>query len=158
MVNENVKLDDVFIGRGGWRNFSGTVNENNRSGQKKFSVFLPEELANTLKDIGWNVKRKPPYQEGGDELIFLDVFVDYDHYPPCIRLKSYDGESQLLSNDTVGLLDSVDIARADLEIRPYNWEVNGKTGCKAMVHELTVTAKPPKRSFNASLHRRDDEE
>lgn len=156
MVNENVILNDVTIGRGGWRNFSGTINDNNRSGQKKFSIFLPEEVAEELEQLGWYIRRKPPYQEGGNEMVFMDVFVDYDHYPPLIKLVSYDGVTTILNNDTVGILDTVDIARADLEIRPYNWEVNGKTGTKAHVQELTVTAKPPRRALNARL--RDDVE
>lgn len=156
MVNENVRLEDVTIGRGGWRNFSGAVSENNRSGQKKFSIFLPEDVADILADQGWNVRRKPPYQEGGDELIFLDVFVDYNHYPPSITLISHDGVRQLLNDETVGLLDSVDIETAELEIRPYNWEVNGKSGTKAMVQELIVTAKKPRRALNASMRHNEE--
>ena len=71
-------------------------------------------------------------------------------------LISQDGTRTYLNEDTVGLLDNTDIERADLELRPYNWEVNGKTGTKAYVKELIVTAKPPRRALNARMHREED--
>jgi hypothetical protein len=156
MVSENVRLEDVMIGRGGYRNFSGTPTEFNKSGEKKFSIFLPEEAAAQLKAMGWNVKDKPPYREGDDAQHQLDVAVSFSPYPPTVILVSHDGARTYLSDDNVGVLDNTDIEKADLEIRPYNWEVNGRTGTKAYLKELIVTARAPRRSINASM--RSDEE
>ena len=158
MVNENVRLENVFIGRGSFRNFSGEVTENNKSGARKFTIMLPADLAAMLEETGWNVRHRPPYREGDDEQNLLDIFIGYDRMPPTVTLISYDGVKSYLNESTVGILDTTDIANATLEIRPYNWEVNGKTGCKAYLQELIVTAKPPRRAFNAQLHKMDDDE
>ena len=157
MVQDNVRLEDVTIGYGSYRNFSGNKTEYNKAGERKFSIFLPQDVAEELEDLGWYIKHKPPYREGDDPQNQLDVAVAFEPYPPTVILVSHDGTRTFLNEDTVGLLDNTDIARADLEIRPYNWEVNGKTGTKAYAKELVVTAKPPRRSINARM-RRDDEE
>jgi hypothetical protein len=39
----------------------------------------------------------------------------------------------------VELLDIVEIHHTDLIIRPYNWEVSGKTGKKAYLKSLFIT-------------------
>lgn len=151
MVENNEVLKHVFIGTGTFRNFSGAVSTYNKSGERKFSVFLPEELARDLMDIGWYIKEKPPYREGGDPQFQLDIAVGYDRWPPVVKLTSYDGTVSYLTEDNVGILDSLDIADATVEIRPHNWEVNGKTGCKAYLKELTVTARPPRSIRDASM-------
>ena len=158
MVRENVRLEDVTIGWGSYRNFSGTKTEYNRAGERKFSVFLPQAVADELENLGWYIKHKPPYREGDDPQNQLDVAVAFDPYPPTVILIAHDGTKTYLNEDTVGLLDNTDIEKADLEIRPYNWEVNGKTGTKAYAKELVVTAKAPRRALNARMNRRDEEE
>lgn len=158
MVTENVRLEDVTIGRGTYRNFSGIKDRFNAAGAKKFTVFLPEAAAQELEDLGWYVRHKPPYREGEEPQNLLDVAVAFEPYPPTVILESFDGTRTYLNDETVGLLDNTDIARADMEIRPYNWEVNGKSGCKAYLKELVVTARAPRRALNASMGGRYDEE
>ncbi len=158
MVRENVRLEDVRIGYGSFRNFSGQKTEYNKTGDRKFSVFLPEEAAMELEDLGWFVKHKPPYREGDDPQHQLDVAVAFEPYPPTITLISHDGVRTYLNEDSVGILDNTDIERADMEIRPYNWEVNGKTGVKAYLKELVVTAKPPRRAIRATMKSRDEDD
>ena len=152
MVNENVRLEDVTIGRGGYRNFSGQAGQYNKAGERRFSVFLPRSVGEELLSMGWNVKHKPPYREGEDDQYQLDIAVSFDPYPPTITLISHDGTRSFLNSESVGILDNTDIQRADLEIRPYNWDVNGKQGTKAYLRELVVTAKAPRRALNASMH------
>ena len=156
MVEENVRLEDVRIGFGGYRNFSGTKTEFNKAGERRFSIFLPRDVADELESLGWHIKHKPPYREGDDPQNQMDIALAFGQYPPTVILTSHDGTRTYLTEDTVGLLDTTDIDRADLEIRPYNWEVNGKTGTKAYVRELVVTAKAPRRALNASMRRDDD--
>ena len=154
MVEENVILEDVSIQ---YRNFSGN-NDRFHPGKQGFSVFLPDEVSNELESIGWHVKHKQ--SRYGDQINQMDISFSYDHFAPLIKLHAADGTETILNRDTVSLLDNVDIQRADVEIRPYNWDVNGKQGTSAKVHELNVYAKPPRRSIRASLHRglRDSED
>ena len=156
MVSENVELKNVTIGRGSYRNFSGTVGMYNKSGDRKFSIFLPQEVADELLELGWYVKTKPGRREGDDPINQFDIAVAFDPYPPTIELISHDGTKSYLTEETVGILDELDIARADLEIRPYNWNVNGKTGVKAYLKTLKVHARPPRRSLNASMGGNDE--
>ena len=95
-------------------------------------------------------------REGDDPQYQLDIAVAFHPYPPSVILVSHDGTRTYLNEDNVGILDNTDIERADLEIRPYNWEVNGRKGTKAYLRELVVTARAPRRAINARM--RNDEE
>lgn len=162
-VRDNERLEHVTIGVGNWRNFRGERTENNKNGRRVFNVFLPEELARDLKEIGWNVKEHEPYQENGDSSYTLEIEASYDTKngqfpPPLVRMTAYDGTEVLLSEETIGQLDQADIADATVEFRPYNWDVNGKWGCKAYLQELNVLLKMPRRARNASLRRQDEDD
>lgn len=154
MVTENVVIENAQIR---FRNFSGTKTEFNKAGNRQFSIFLPQETADILEEAGWYIKHKPPRNEGDDPRNQMDITVMFGKYPPMIKLISHDGAESYLNEENVGILDSVDIDKANLEIRPYNWDVNGKTGVKAYVKELHVYARPPRRALNGSLNDEEDD-
>lgn len=157
-VKDPIRLEDVYIPTGRWRNFSGQVTDVNRTGDRKFNIFLPQDLAEHMKELGWYVKYKDPYREGDDGTYFIEVNVSWKKNPPVIKLISSDGTSCYLDEDNVDILDSTDIQYATVELNPYNWEFNGKTGCTAYLGELDVTAKPPRMSYRATLHRNEDDD
>lgn len=162
-VKDNEKLEHVTIGSGNWRNFSGERTEINRLGLRKFNIFLPEGLAEELMDIGWNVKRHEPYREGDDPSYTLEIEASYDtkggKFPvPVVTLIAYDGTRTELTEETIGMLDRADIDEATVTIRPNNWEVNERWGCKAYLEEMDVYLRMPRRARDARLNRNEEEE
>lgn len=157
-VEENVIINNVTMGRGPYRNFSGVKTEYNKAGNRVFSIFLPEETARILQEEGWHVKSKPARQEGQNDRWQMDIAVAFDRYPPTIQVVTSDGETSYLNEESVGILDSADIENVDLELRPYNWEVNGKTGVKAYLRSMKVTLRPPRRALSGVMFGEEDGE
>ena len=43
-----------------------------------------------------------------------------------------------LDEESISMLDDIDILSVDLDIRPYDWEVQGKTGRTAYLQSINV--------------------
>lgn len=122
-----------------YRNFSGAPSKFNREGDRNFAVVIPEkDIADALVNEGWNVKVKPPREEGDDPFMYLPVKVKFNDRGPVVYLKTGNNMNRLYE-DVVGCLDDVDILNVDLDIRPYDWEVNGKAGRTAYLQSICVT-------------------
>ena len=131
-----LQIDDARII---YRNFSGEASKFNREGDRNFAVVIPnEELADRLQDDGWNVKIKQPRDEDDSPFMYLPVKVKFNDRGPRVYLKSGKA-TRTLKEDTVSLLDHIDILSVDLDIRPYDWEVNGKDGRTAYLQSICVT-------------------
>lgn len=131
-----LQIDDARIV---YRNFSGAPSKFNREGDRNFAIIIEDmETANTLLNEGWNVKIKAPREEGDDPFIFLTVKVKFNDRGPAAYLKSGSALNKL-TEETIGMLDDIDIAGVDLDIRPYDWEVSGKSGRTAYLHSIHVT-------------------
>lgn len=137
--DKNVILEDVRIV---FKNFAGKEGQYNREGDRNFSVVLPDKVADEMLADGWNVKRKPPREEGEENFNHLPVAVSFKGRPPRLVLIVYiDGEPRRtqLDEETCEMLDYADMAAIDLILRPYDWAVSGKTGRKAYLHAIYVT-------------------
>ena len=97
-------------------------------------------VVDILKALGWNVKVKPPRNEDEEPFIYMPVKIKFNDRGPAVYLKSGNSVNQL-NEDTIGILDDVEIDRLDMDIRPYDWEVNGKTGRTAYLQGLDVVQK-----------------
>lgn len=130
-----LQIDDARIV---YRNFSGEPSKYNREGDRNFAVVIPNtEMADALTEAGWNVKVKPPREEGEEPFMFLQVKVKFNERGPAAYLQS-GRNMRKLSEDTIGILDKVDIISVDLDIRPYRYDVNGKTGISAYLQSIKV--------------------
>ncbi len=124
-----------------FRNFKGEGSRFNREGDRNFALRIPDrELADRLIADGWNVKVKPPREEGDDEFIFLPVKVKFNDRGPSVYLVSGMVQTPL-DEESIACLDDIDILSANLDIRPYDWEVNGKTGRTAYLQGIKVFQK-----------------
>ncbi len=138
MVTENLKLENALIGRGGYRNFAGEKSAYNAAGKRSFVVILDEATGRMLEEQGWHIRWREPRDDMDDRVALLTVEVKFGDYPHKIVLISGDSKTQL-DESNVAILDTADIAMADLIIRPYNWEVNGNSGTKAYLKTMYVT-------------------
>lgn len=131
-----LQIDDARIIR---RNFEGRADKYNREGDRNFQILIDdEEIATALCDEGWNVKIKPPREEGEMPFMTLKVNVKFNDRGPRVYLKSGDKTVEL-TEETVECLDNIDILGVDLDIRPYDWNVNGKEGRTAYLQSIHVT-------------------
>ena len=131
-----LQIDDASII---YRNFAGVGSKFNREGDRNFAVRIPDtELADKLVEEGWNVKIKDPKEEGNLPFMFLPVKIKFNDRGPVVYLKT--GRNMVkLDEESISCLDNIDILGVDLDIRPYDWEVNGKTGRTAYLQSICVT-------------------
>ena len=131
-----LQIDDARII---YRNFSGVGSKFNREGDRNFAIYIADEdVANKLRDRGWNVKIKPPREDGDDPFMFLPVKIKFNGKGPSVYLVTGNKKTPL-NESTVSCLDDIDILSVDLDIRPYDWEVNDKTGRTAYLQSIWVT-------------------
>ena len=122
-----------------YRNFAGAGSKFNREGDRNFAIIIEDqETANKLAELGWNVKIKPPRDADDEPFMFLPVKVKFNDRGPNVYLISGDNRVTL-DEESVECLDDVDILNVDLDIRPYDWEVNGKSGRTAYLQSICVT-------------------
>lgn len=137
-----LQIDDARII---FRNFRGEGGKYNKEGDRNFALIIPdEEMAEALQNdvneygAGWNVKIKPPREEGDEPFIYLPVKVKFNQRGPIIYLQS-GNNSVKLNEETVSMLDDIDIRSVDLDIRPYDDEINGKPFRAAYLQSMCVT-------------------
>lgn len=131
-----LQIDDARIV---YRNFSGKASMYNREGDRNFSVVIPNrDIADELIDAGWNVKVKPPREDGDEPFIHLPVKIKFNGRGPIVYIRS--GKAMVkLDEDTIDQLDNISILSVDLDIRPYDWNINGKRGRTAYLQSICVT-------------------
>lgn len=135
MVDGTLKIEGARIG---FKNFSGEEGRFNPKGKRNFCVFLDNETAANLQLDGWNVKHLTPRDDDEEPQAYLQVAVSYENVPPIAVVITSRGKTRL-DEDGIGKLDWAEIKNVDLIIRPYNWEVNGKSGVKAYLKAIYVT-------------------
>lgn len=122
-----------------YRNFTGAASKFNREGDRNFAVIIPnEEYKDMLVEAGWNVKVKPPRDEYEDPFMYLPVKIKFNNRGPAAYVRSVDKVTRL-NEDTISMLDEIDILSVDMDLRPYDWEVNGKVGRTAYLQAIDVT-------------------
>lgn len=137
---EILQIDDAKII---FRNFAGRGDKFNREGDRNFAVLIPEEdMANALVERGWNVKIKPPREEGDLPFMYLPVKMKFNDRGPLVFLNT-SGRQNRLDEESVSCLDNIDILSVDLDIRPYDWVIqegtpNEKRGRTAYLQNIRV--------------------
>ena len=128
-----------------FRNFAGRGDRYNAPGKRNFAIIIEDEatkdlLVNDVNEfgVGWNVKIKPPREEGDTPFMFLKVNLKFNDRGPAIYLKSGKAMNRI-SEEEVGMLDDIDIASVDLDIRPYDDETASGPFRSAYLQSMCVT-------------------
>jgi hypothetical protein len=132
-------IDDARIVH---RNFSGVGSMYNREGDRNFSLIIPtEELKEQLVERGWNVKIKPPREEGDVPFMFLPVKVAINDRGPDVYLVS-GAAKRKLGEESISCLDNIDILTINMDIRAYDWNLpDGRSGRTAYLQGMEVIQK-----------------
>ncbi len=137
----NLILEDAkFWGR---PNFSGEL-DRFKDDRRKFTVLIPNELAEQLRMAGWNVKTTVPTEPEQEELSHLKVIVDLSDEPgkgAALWVLQGDDREQL-SVATAGILDRSRLENLDMEIRAWEYdpeEQPGKYSARLVMLVATLT-------------------
>lgn len=153
-----IQMDDARIV---YRNFEGRGDKYNREGDRNFSVIIETQeqadaLVNDLNEynVGWNVKIKPPRDEDEGPFRTLPVKVKFNGRGPAVWLVVGDNDPVKLDEEDIGMLDRIDIARVDLDIRPYDDMINGRPFRSAYLQSICVVQDLTRDRFAAKFSRR----
>ena len=136
-----LQIDDARII---YRNFSGRGDKYNREGDRNLAVIIDDQdIADALVNEGWNVRIKPPREDGDTPFMYLPVKVKFNGRGPNAYLMTGKRLNRL-DEESISCLDDVDILSVDLDIRPYDWVIqegtpNEKSGRSAYLQSIKVT-------------------
>ena len=151
--NDDDRIGNIVISNARliFRNFSGKPSKFNRQGDRNFCVVIDDpEMAELFARDGWNIKKRMPRDEGDDPLYYLQVKVAFNAYPPEVNMYTRKKVSKL-NEDSIDQLDYVTIEKVNLTIRPFSYEVSGRSGISAYLKYLHVTIE---EDYHASEYER----
>lgn len=121
-----------------FKNFGGHGDKFNREGDRNFSLRIDDPAtADAMIEKGWNVRIKQGRDEEEGPFMRLPIKVKFTDYGPSVYLNSA-GNVTKLDEESISCLDNIDIEYVNMDIRPYDWEVNGRTGRTAYLQSMEV--------------------
>ena len=130
---DNIDGRDIIF-----KNFEGRGDKFNREGDRNFSLRINNrDTADALIAQGWNVKIKPARDEDEDDFMRLPIKVKFTDYGPKVYLWTGNTRNEL-DEETIECLDNIEIESVNMDIRPYDWNVNGASGRTAYLQVIEV--------------------
>lgn len=133
-----LQIDDIDGRQIIFKNFEGRGDKFNREGDRNFSLRIDDEnTADALVKEGWNVRIKEGRDEDEGPFMRLPIKVKFTNYGPNVYLRTGDRVNEL-NEESIACLDNIEIDSVDMDIRPYDWDVNGRTGRTAYLQSMEV--------------------
>lgn len=125
-----------------FKNFAGRPGQYNAAGERSFNLVIDDpEIAQQMRDEGWNVKIKAPREEGDGPFCYLPVSVVFPtperNFPMRITQFTKNGPIDF-TEENVGELDRARFTSCKVAIRPYNWHTAQGSGIKAYLRTMHV--------------------
>ncbi len=137
---KNVTLENARILPGQFKNFSGEKDKYNPQGRREFCIVLDTETADALVEEGWNVKQLDPRDDDEAPTPYIKACIRFDNIPPTIYMVTgKNNKKTLLTEETIGNLDYVQIEYADIILSPYCWEMETKDGVNSGIKAYVKT-------------------
>jgi hypothetical protein len=150
-----LQIDDARIT---FKNFAGRETDYNEKGNRNFCLIIgggvlekgrevlhltAQEMAEALMNEtnkygdGWNIKIKPPFEDGGEPFAYLQVKVSSNRMP-AVYVESAGRTRRLTEMDELDMLDRIAIRNVNLDIRPYDDVMRGRSFRSAYLDCLEV--------------------
>lgn len=167
-ITEDSRGNEILIVRNAWmlyKNFAGDPAKNYKPGDhsRRFSLLLDEPVANDLKNLGWNVKKKDARNEDEDPYYITEVTVNLDClYPPKFQLYT-ELNGQYNEPIDIDPVDFIKIDNGEIRIKAAEVVVSlAKTGGRYL-QELRIYERPQRTGWldgdyaRKNAYRDDDE-
>lgn len=124
-----------------WTNFGGAPTRfRTQGGLRTFNLALPEDVAEGLKEDGWNIRTRAPYDDQDDPLYFTECVLNMESkFEPRVMLCTEWKEKKSMTRlhgDTVKKLDGMRFENVDLVIHPRRRDDGG---CKGYCNTIVAT-------------------
>lgn len=151
-----LQIDDIDSRQIIFKNFEGRGDKFNREGDRNFSLRIDDEnTADALVKEGWNVRIKEGRDEDEGPFMRLPIKVKFTNYGPNVYLRTGNRVNEL-NEESIACLDNIEIDSVSMDIRPYDWDVNGRTGRTAYLQSMEVVQRIDR--FAARYANKNDEE
>ena len=100
-----------------WKNFAGEKKNNSRyaPAHPNFCLYIPEDLANELRDRNVTVKIKEPRNPGDEARYQINLKINMDYYiPPEVYIRKTGLEKEMLGKDDLYILDHKQITYGEM--------------------------------------------
>lgn len=125
------------------KNFSGRP-DNFGNQRRTFQLRIAEDDALLMQRDGWPIESWPMKNAQGiptgETGYAMTIRCDFNPYPPEIRSYS-GGKFEILTEKTVGILDSSDIEAIGMRIRTSKWSRGPKEGITVYLQKMSVKLK-----------------
>ena len=133
-----LQIDDINGRQIIFKNFEGRGDKFNREGDRNFSLRIDDpDTADALIKEGWNVRIKEGRDEDEGPFMRLPIKVKFTDYGLNVYLVTGTRRNEL-NEETIACLDNIEIESVDMDIRPYDWDVNGRNGRTAYLQSMEV--------------------